>query len=276
MKEQILEQLRDFERELRTLKKSLASLNTKTVNRKTHQEQARNLATVWVEEIHPLLSRSFDIPTDIITKTHDHVERLFVLSRPNNLVTSYIKTIDAILSGFKDRYILPIQVSNNTLDGMPHLTGLLNSLEHAEENEYLQEAIKCAEHGFHRAAIIMGWCAVIDRLQLKVISIGYEEFNKASTKLKKSDKGKYKWWNKGQTVDTLTDLQRIFDNDLIIIFEGGLDIFDGNEADRLKILFEYRNQSAHPGNAPIDEPHIVAFFHDIVEIIFTNPKLEIK
>jgi hypothetical protein len=74
---------------------------------------------------------------------------------------------------------------------------------------------------------------------------------------------------------TLNELQEVFDTDLITICEG-MGLLDSNQADRLKqVDFQYRNHSAHPGQAPIEDPHLVAFFTDINEIILTNPKFAI-
>ena len=46
---------------------------------------------------------------------------------------------------------------------------------------------------------------------------------------------------------------------------------DGNQAERLRTCFQWRNNSAHPGHAPIAEVHLNAFFSDIVEIVLANP-----
>ena len=75
-------------------------------------------------------------------------------------------------------------------------------------------------------------------------------------------------------IKTIGELQTIFDSDLIVVMKG-MGLIDGNQAQRLETCFQYRNHSAHPGEAPIDDPHIVIFFTDINNIIFQNLKLTI-
>jgi len=101
------------------------------------------------------------------------------------------------------------------------------------------------------------------------MNIGLDKFNKTSQELKQAT-GKFKNWNKGVQANNLSELQTIFDTDLIAMLEG-MELLDGNRADRLRVCFQYRNQSAHPGDALIEEPHLVAFFTDINSIVLQNP-----
>ena len=134
---------------------------------------------------------------------------------------------------------------------------------------------QCYNAGFHRAAIVLGWCSAIDRIQKRLQVLGFAAFNAASTALKAQTSGRHKRWNKGFNVTTLGDLQTVFDSDLITVCEG-MGLLDSNQADRLiDVDFQYRNHSAHPGEAPIEDPHLVAFFTDINAIILTNPKFAV-
>jgi len=148
-------------------------------------------------------------------------------------------------------------------------------LSNPDESEYLKEAVDSANAGFHRAAIVLGWCAAIDRAQRRIQVLGFAAFNAASRALKNQTSGRHKRWNKEFNITTLSELQTVFDNDLITVCEG-MGLLDGNQADRLvEVDFQYRNHSAHPGEAPIEDPHVVAFFTDINAIILTNPKFEV-
>ncbi|MGH2653650.1 MAG: hypothetical protein ACRDHV_04780 [Actinomycetota bacterium] len=97
-----------------------------------------------------------------------------------------------------------------------------------------------------------------------------DQFNAASRKLKAQTSGRFKRFKKEFKVATQSELQEIFDNDLLWVLEG-MELIDSNEGDRLRVMFAYRNQSAHPAEAPIGEPHIIAFFSDVVEIVLANP-----
>ena len=107
---------------------------------------------------------------------------------------------------------------------------------------------------------MLGWCATVDRIQRKIQAIGFATFNAAVERVRLQTSGKFKTWNKAFNITTAGELQAVFDRDLITVLEGGLELIDSNQADRLRTDFEYRNQSAHPGLAPIDDPHVVAFF----------------
>jgi len=116
----------------------------------------------------------------------------------------------------------------------------------------------------------MGWCAAIDRIQRKLVMVGLDKFNACSRRMKAQTSGRFKRFGKEFRVSTQSELQEVFDIDLMWVLEG-MGLIDSNEGDRLRVLFAYRNQSAHPGDAPIGEPHIIAFFSDVVEIVVANP-----
>ncbi|MGD0389337.1 MAG: hypothetical protein ABSC42_10330, partial [Tepidisphaeraceae bacterium] len=139
------------------------------------------------------------------------------------------------------------------------------------ERSFIEEAITCINHSASRAAIVLGWCAAIHRLRKKVEAVGFPAFNAASKRLKNLNTGKYKRWNKEFTITSFGEFQtNVFDTDLIIVLEG-MNLIDGTQSQRLATCFEYRCHSAHPGAAPIGDPHVVVFFSDIVDIILSNP-----
>ena len=107
------------------------------------------------------------------------------------------------------------------------------------------------------------------------MAIGFDNFNKASRKVKAQTSGKFKRWNKEFNVTTLSELQTVFDTDLVIILEG-MGLIDGNQAQRLETCFQYRNHSAHPGEAPIEPAHAVSFFVDMDKIILSNPEFSLS
>ena len=274
MKDEVLKQLTKFENDLRKLKKQVLACPGERVTRHGSQTLAEEIADYWVEDLRSTLEHKFKLPTAVIEDVSAQMKRLHVLSRPNNHKTSYTATIEAVLKNFKNKLVLPIQQSGKDAKTKLELLKLLPGLK-AEESEYLKEAITCATEGHNRAAIVLGWCAAVDRIRKKIEAVGFPVFNATSTKLKQATTGKRKRYNKEFTVATMADLQEVFDADLIIVAEG-MGLLDGNQADRLvQVDFQYRNHSAHPGDAPIEDPHVVAFFTDINSMILTNPKLSV-
>jgi hypothetical protein len=274
LKEELIGRLTALKNALRTLKKDVASLPGARVSRKAHREMARSIADSWVEDLRSPLEHKVMLPEVVIRDTSDHMKRLHVLSRPNNLKKSYVDTIDAILADFDDKFILPIQQTSLRVEAVLDLRKLIPGLSDPEESDYLTEAIECATFGHRRAAIVMGWCAAIDRIQRKLLHIGLAKFNQTSTMLKNQTSGKFKNWNKEFAISTLSELQAVFDTDIIVLLEG-MQLIDANQADRLRAAFQYRNQSAHPGAAPIEDPHLVVFFTDINAIVLQNPAFQL-
>jgi hypothetical protein len=274
MKQEILAKLEEFKNDLLDLRKNVSAITGKTVSKVVTRNAADAIATKWVEELRSPLEHKFKLPDSVIQATSQHMKRLHVLSRPNNLKESYLETINAVLGKFNDKFILPIKQTAFNIETIVDLQKLIPSLPDPSESDYLQEAINCANSGFKRAAVVLCWCAGIDRIQKALIKIGLDQFNRTSTKLKAKTSGKFKSWNKEFSITTLAELQTVFDNDLIVVMEG-MGLLDGNQAERLRTCFQYRNHSAHPGLAPIEEPHLVAFFSDINAIIFQNPVFKV-
>lgn len=154
------------------------------------------------------------------------------------------------------------------------LQALPTKVTDSAERSFIEEAITCIRSGCPRAAIVLGWCAAVDRLRRKIESIGFEQFNAASVRLKQQTSGKFKRWNKEFSIQSVGELQAVFDTDMVVLLEG-MGMIDDNQAQRLETLFQWRCHSAHPGDAPIGDAHVVAFFTDIVDIILANPKFTV-
>jgi hypothetical protein len=275
MKTEILKQLDSFETDLKKLRKDVAKSNGERITKLSIRKDAEKLADVWVETVRSPLEHKFKIKSDIIEQTSEAMKQLHVLSRPNNRKSSYLKTLDYILKDFKNKFVLPIQQTAAEMRTTFDLQKLVAGLPDRDESEYMKEAVDCANAGFCRASIVLGWCAAISRVQRKILLLGFTAFNAASLAIKQQTGGRHKRWNKQFNVTTIAELQEIFDNDLITVCEG-LQLLDSNQADRLKdVDFQYRNHSAHPGEAPIEPAHLVAFFTDINSIILMNPKFAV-
>jgi hypothetical protein len=268
MKDEMLSKLEGFRADLQKLRRDVSAIPGDRVSRVRVRAAADAIATKWVEDLRSPLEHRFKLNGDDIQATSEQMKRLHVLSRPNNWKESYLEVVNAVLNRFDDKFILPIKQTAFEVETVLDLEKLIPGLN-PEESDYLREAIDCAAHGFRRAAVVMGWCAAIDRIQKKIVAIGFAQFNNTSKSLKAQGTGKFKNWNKEFFITTLSELQGVFDTDLIVILEG-MSLIDGNQADRLRTCFQYRNHSAHPGGAPIEDVHLVAFFTDISQIILRN------
>jgi hypothetical protein len=269
MKAQVLEKLESLEARLRRLRRDVKKLGVKQVGRKNLRDDAESLANFWVEEVRSPLEHRFSLPEGVISRYADGFKQLHVLSRPNNLVTSYIKCLNGLLKSFKNDLVLPVQQSPGVSE-RDQLRDLIAQVPEEDVSEYLREAAACAEQGYLRAAIVLGWCAAIDRIHKKLVDIGLNMFNAASAQMKKQTSGRFRKFNEAFAVSTLAELQEVFDGKLLWVLEG-MELIDSNQGNRLRSLLQYRTQSAHPGEAPIGEVHVLAFFSDIIDIVLTGP-----
>jgi hypothetical protein len=275
MKKEVIDKLEEFRKKVVKMKKDVLKLKSERVSKNAIRNGVDAIANIWVEELRSPLEHKFHLDPQTIAETAEDMKRLHILSRPNNLKSSYLEVISRVLKDFDNKFILPIKQTSTSIERVLDLNKIIPSLPSAEESEYLREAIECAGQGHQRAAIVMGWCCAIDRMQRKIMSVGLPKFNSASKMLKNQNSGKFKNWNKEFHILTLSELQQVFDKDLIIVLEG-MGLLDGNQSERLiGTDFQYRCHSAHPGDAPIEESHVVAFFVDINEMILQNPKFAV-
>lgn len=272
MKDKVIGKLRSYRKRIQDLRSSVSALKTDGVAKLSIRKEAEQVATQWVEELRSPLEHFFKLPAETIEEMSLLVKRLHVLSRPNNKKSSYKTCLDGMLKEFENRFILPIQQMSSDPTDIGNLSKIVAKIPQEEYSDYLHEAIQCAQIGKHRAAIVMGWCAAIARIRSAVLARGLAKFNAASLIVKAQTTGKYKRWNKSFALASDAELEAVFDTDLIVVCEA-MGFFDSNQSSRLEVDFQYRNHSAHPGDAPIAEPHVVSFFTDIVEIVLLNTKL---
>jgi hypothetical protein len=273
----LLADLQSFEKRLRKLRSDIkGAYGTEgQVARKGFREEAGALATFWFQAINPQIETAHRDLQPQAREMSDSMQRLHSLTGPNNRASSYLRALDAALKKFKDRFIAPIQLSAPaTKKTNAALDKVLTHLKNADESDYLAEAVACANEGYWRASIVLGWCAAVSRMQRVVEKkIGFTAFNAASKAMKAEPSGRYKRFTKEFNINGMAELQTVFDTDLMWVLEK-LQYIDANQHQRLETCFEYRNHSAHPGEAPIEEEHLVVFYKDIDSIILSNAKFD--
>jgi len=186
----------------------------------------------------------------------------------------YLQVIEEITRNIRKELLLKAYTQLTEIRKTSDLWRILENVTEAEK-DYLEEAIKCAESGYLRAAVILGWNAAVDRMHRVVEKLGFEEFNKKSREMKRIKEGRYKRFNKEYNVHNLSELRAtVFDRDLLWVLEyWGL--IDLNQHERLSTCLTLRNTCAHPGEASITMENVLSFFSDIKRIIFDNEKFRI-
>ena len=141
------------------------------------------------------------------------------------------------------------------------------------EQAYLEEAVGCIESGFLRAAVVMGWAGAVARMQAKIAAMGFDKFN-AISEIMKKEKGVYSQFDRVYNVKSLNTFRAKVSDRFLLMTLLYMEAIDGNQYERLKHCYTLRNNSAHPGKAPIKEANAISFFSDLVEIVYSNPILD--
>lgn len=265
----MLDEIKTFHSELKTLKQTIQSLKSKTISQKDIRSKAEELGTKWFNNFSEALKEKYDLSDEIVQNYNADFSRLVKISAPSNLRSSYLDTLSKILIDFRKNVILYIQTKPNSFIEPSLLNKILSGLQDNSENEYLSEAINCAEKGYLRASVVLGWCATIDRIHKKIEELGFPKFNVTSAQMASETKGRYKRFNSPQNISSLGEVREVFDNIILWILEG-MQLIDTNQHTRLKSCFDLRCQCAHPGDAPVTEYNLLSYFSDISEIVLKN------
>lgn len=272
MKDALLAKLSGHRHDLLDLRKAISSVKDKQVRTKALKQIARSLSRQWFDEIKPDL-KTFGVPDEILEIFSSRFTDLIKLADASGAKATYIKVLDDTVSHYKSELSQKIEVGSFASGSGLSIAQYLQGLPTFEES-YLDEAQRCLSVNGIRASIVLGWCAVIARVHKKIEQGGFNKFNQASEDLYARDYGRFKGFRKKFRAENPADLISIFDTDLLWVLEF-MQFIDSNEHTRLRHCFDLRNQSAHPGRAPIAPENLFAFYSDITKIILKNERFSL-
>ncbi len=262
-------ELREFLADLKSLRLEVRGETHERISKKSLRDRAEQLMSRWFTVIAKSATDNYTFAPEMIERYSGHCKRLIKLTENNNQKTSYLDILEKLIRPFRNDFILPLQRNEVRTSNKSVFSQFVASLSDADESAYFKEALDCADHGFLRAAAVMGWSAAIDRIHRKIDQTGFAKFNTVSAQMAAQTKGRYKHFNQRQNITTLGELREVFDNIILWIIEG-MQLIDSNQHTRLRSCFEMRCQCAHPGDAPITEYNLMSFFSDIQKIVFEN------
>jgi sugar-specific transcriptional regulator TrmB len=266
--------LQEVLKEIKSLKKELTAENVKRISKKNHRKRAESLGIKWFSEISESLVSEHGFRPDLIEAYSQQFARLIKISAPNNLKNSYIETLKELGHKFRDELIIPIQKRPRYSSDASLLEKMLQDIQDPKEDEYLKEAVNCARRNYYRAAVVLGWCAAIDRIHHIIEKNGFTIFNVTSSSMASQVKGRFKRFKSPQNIASLSELREVFDTIVMWILEG-MQLIDSNQHTRLRSCFDLRCQCAHPGDAPVTEYNLLSYFSDLNEIIFKSDAFQI-
>jgi hypothetical protein len=272
MKTQLVATLKSHCRELVSLGRAVSAVRTRQVEKSDVKLAAHALARRWFDEIKPLLDTA-QAPAETTSGFSALFENLLKTSRIRATKSTYAGLISQLVPKYENELIHAAEIgafnSVASLSIAPYLEGLPT-----DEGDYLDEAQRCLSVKALKGCIVLGWCATISRIHSRIAQIGYDRFSSATEEMAEKNYGRFKPFKKKHKVDSLSELQRIFDTDILWVLEY-LELIDGNQHQRLRFCFELRNNSAHPGQAPIEPENVYSFYSDITKIVLRNPKFAI-
>ena len=256
------------------MRRTISAVQTTRISKAQIRNTAEGLGAQWFSEFSEQLVSKHGMPQDVVEGYSINFGRLIKISAPNNLKTSYVNVLRDILKSFRDDLIIPLQQRPKEQPKTRLLAELLTVLPSPEENDYLKEAVECAQHNFLKAAVVLGWCAAIDRTHKAIERNGFSKFNATSSYMASQTIGRFKKFNSVQNISSLSEMREVFDTIVLWVLEG-MGFIDSNQHIRLRSCFDMRCQCAHPGDAPMTEYNILSYFSDLKAIVFSNPKFSI-
>lgn len=277
---ELIQALKNYFEEVKSQRRILSQRKTTHITSQRDKSDLNSLAQRWFDNYSKGL-HSYGLDGETIDKYDKAFREILILSSSNNRKTSYEKQFENILKSFNEDIIIFLQTEacepSEKLGTKfnAEVMMLLDKVPSKSENDYLKEALGCWEHGYLKAAVVLAWCAAIDRIHLVVEQNGFDVFNETSVNMKHQTKGRFKNFNSIYNISSISELRTVFDRDILWILEG-MQLIDGNERVRLVSCFDLRCHSGHPGAAPITKYNVLSCFSDIIEIILANPKFQIN
>jgi hypothetical protein len=273
MKDELLALTRAQVADLAAVSKAIKAAPTARIKQRALLDAGAAAARRWFDIVRPALERAV-FPSDAIAGYSARFEALLAMTRGQPMKAAYLKAVSDISAPYVSDIVHHIEIGSFTsvsgLSIAPYIEGLP-----IDEGDYLDEAQRCLSAQGLRACIVLGWCATVARIHRKIEEIGFDKFSKATEEMKAKTTGRFKPFTKTYSIESLSELQRIFDTDILFILEY-LQLIDSNQHARLRHCFDMRNHSAHPGQAPITGENLYSFFSDITQIVLKNSKFEPK
>jgi len=271
----MVEELEKFLGWVVDLQDAIKKNSSPIVARSDLKQKALGVSKVWLHSLSTKIRGSNLVDDQLINAIDADFEKLFEISSANNRKTSYIKILKELPKNIQKTILVPLirksNISQNSL-AQAILNKIYDIVTDPDVKSYFEEATKVASCQCYRPAVIMVWCAVIDRLQKLVEAKGLKEFNKMSKTLKAKTSGVYKKFSREFNVSLSSELQEIPDRELILVLSAMVTL-DINEIDAIFHLLDTRNHSAHPSDYKIDELAYTNYLNEVLKLIISNPKL---
>jgi len=271
VKEKLLEASRSHAAAVADIQKRVARYSGSQIQAESLLSVVRELATNWFDRVKPTLEKA-NFNANRVGQLSSNFDQLLRQGKTRPQKSSVLRLLGTTTLLLRET-IHEIETSTFQISGSLSITPFIEGLE-GDEVIYLEEAQRCLTVDALKACIVLGWCATISRIHQKIEELGYDVFSEATVRMSAKTTGRFKSFKRQFSIESRSELQTVFDTDLLWILEF-MELIDNNQHQRLRHCFELRNNSAHPGLAPIKGPNLYAFYSDISEIVLKNAKFKI-
>jgi hypothetical protein len=272
VKEKLLALTREHANTIADIQKRIGRYSGAQIQSGSLLGDAQGVAATWFDSVKNAMEVA-KVRPDLVTDATAQFDRILRLSKIKPRKTTLLAELSGAVKAYKE-IIHAVETasfaSSQALSIAPFVEGL-----QGDETAYLDEAQRCLTVDGLRACVVLGWCATIARIHRKIEEIGFVRFSQATQEMHGKTTGRFKPFRKQFYIESRSELQTVFDTDLLWVLEY-LELIDNNQHQRLRHCFELRNNSAHPGLAPIKGPNLYSFYSDISEIVLKNPKFELS
>ncbi len=272
----MVEQIESFLSSLAELQEAIKKNKSAFVSRAALKEQTQKCCKLWLGKLSTQIRGRGLIEDQILNIIDEKFERLIELAENTNRKKSYIALLSIIPKEIQKTVLIPLikkaQSSQNPLT-VTILSKIYSNINSEEEKKFFEEAATAAASECYKAATVMVWCVVIDRLRRVVEKLGLISFNSESKKLNTRKTGFYKRFSKEFNISQTNELQEIFDKDLITVLSSMVNL-DLNELKAIIYLFDIRNSCAHPSSFIMDELAYINYINEALKLVLSNPKFK--
>ena len=268
MKDKLLAATREHARTLADLQTRIGRYSGGQIQSGSLLADVQGMAAAWFDSVKAPLE-SAKIRPDLVTEATTIFDKILRLSKIKPRKGTLLAELSGAIKAYKE-IIHSVETASFESSQALSITPFIEGLQ-GDETAYLDEAQRCLTVDGLRACVVLGWCAAMSRIHRKIEAIGFDRFSEATREMHAKTTGRFKPFRKQFTIESRSELQTVFDTDLLWVLEY-LELIDNNQHQRLRHCFELRNNSAHPGLAPIKGPNLYSFYSDISEIILKNEK----
>ncbi len=213
MKDHLLSITRGQVEDLAALQRLIKAVPTERIARRPPLDTGASTARQWFDAVRPALE-SAQFSKDVLESFSGRYDELLRVSSGKPMKGAYLHGSFRNLGSYRQQIVHQIEVGSfATTTGLsiaPYIEGLP-----VAEGDYLDEAQRCPSVQALRGCIVLGWCATVARIHEKIDQIGFAKFSKATEEMSAKTTGRFKPYNKKFVVESRSDLQRVFDTELL-------------------------------------------------------------